>query len=222
MNDVCVLLLGETSEALAERLSASGYAPLLGEPGLKQAAQDGCELVVLSADWGGRIQELRQSLGPIPLLLDIVEDSVPARSEVLLQGGDDFWLSSAGASDLLTRLRVHLKLQDKQRPPRDLLQLGDLSIVPSRHEVRRQGETIALTAREYALLELLMEHAREVVSRERILATVWRDQQGAASNVIEVYIRYLRQKLEAEGGKRLIHTVRGQGYCLSDGPPQLG
>ena len=64
MNDVCVLLLGETSEALAERLSASGYAPLLGEPGLKQAAQDGCELVVLSADWGARIQELRQSLGP--------------------------------------------------------------------------------------------------------------------------------------------------------------
>ena len=124
MNDLCVLLLGETSEALAERLSASGYSPLLGEPGLKQAAQDGCDLVVLSADWGTRIQELRQSLGPVPLLLDIVEDSVPARSEVLLQGGDDFWLSSAGTSDLLTRLRVHLKLQDKQRPPRDLLQLG--------------------------------------------------------------------------------------------------
>ena len=74
MNDVCVLLLGETSEALAERLRASGYAPLLGEPGLRQAAQDGCELVVLSADWGARIQELRQSLGPIPLLLEIVED----------------------------------------------------------------------------------------------------------------------------------------------------
>ena len=87
--------------------------------------------------------------------------------------------------------------------------------------MRRQGTTIGLTAREYALLELLMKHAREVVSRERILATVWRDQQGAASNVIEVYIRYLRQKLEAEGGKRLIHTVRGRGYCLSDGPPQL-
>jgi DNA-binding response OmpR family regulator len=178
--------------------------------------------VVLSAEWGARIQELRAHLGALPMLLDIVEDSVPARSQVLIEGGDDFWLSSAGASDLLTRLRVHLKLQDKQRPPRDLLQLGDLSIVPSRHEVRRNGQTIALTAREYALLELLMRHAREVVSRERILATVWRDQQGAASNVIEVYVRYLRQKLETGGGKRLIHTVRGRGYCLSDGPPQLG
>ena len=222
MGDICVLLLGETSEALAERLSASGYSPLIGESGLQQASQGGCELVVLSAEWGARIQELRAHLGELPMLLDIVEDSVPARSQVLIEGGDDFWLSSAGASDLLTRLRVHLKLQDKQRPPRDLLQLGDLSIVPSRHEVRRNGQTIALTAREYALLELLMRHAREVVSRERILATVWRDQQGAASNVIEVYVRYLRQKLETGGGKRLIHTVRGRGYCLSDGPPQLG
>ena len=221
MGDICVLLLGETSEALAERLSASGYSPLIGESGLQQASQGGCELVVLSAEWGARIQELRAHLGALPMLLDIVEDSVPARSQLLIEGGDDFWLSSAGASDLLTRLRVHLKLQDKQRPPRDLLQLGDLSIVPSRHEVRRNGQTIALTAREYALLELLMRHAREVVSRERILATVWRDQQGAASNVIEVYVRYLRQKLESEGEKRLLHTVRGQGYCLSDGPPQL-
>jgi two-component system, OmpR family, response regulator MprA len=222
MGDICVLLLGETSEALADRLSASGYSPLIGESGLQQASQGGCELVVLSAEWGARIQELRTHLGALPMLLDIVEDSVPARSQLLIEGGDDFWLSSAGASDLLTRLRVHLKLQDKQRPPRDLLQLGDLSIVPSRHEVRRNGQTIALTAREYALLELLMRHAREVVSRERILATVWRDQQGAASNVIEVYVRYLRQKLETGGGKRLIHTVRGRGYCLSDGPPQLG
>ena len=222
MNDATVLLLGETPEALAERLSASGYRPLIGEAGRQQAAQDSCELVVLSAEWGARIPELRQSLGSIPMLLDIVEDSVAARSQVLLQGGDDFWLSAAGASDLLTRLRVHLKLQDKQRPPRDLLQLGDLTIVPSRHEVRRSGQSIALTAREYALLELLMQHAREVVSRERILATVWRDQQGTASNVIEVYVRYLRQKLETGGGKRLIHTVRGRGYCLSDGPPQLG
>jgi DNA-binding response OmpR family regulator len=60
-----------------------------------------------------------------------------------------------------------------------------------------------------------------VLSREQILRQVWHDQQGAASNVIEVYVRYLRQKLEREGEKRLIHTVRGQGYCLSDGPPQL-
>ena len=81
---------------------------------------------------------------------------------------------------------------------------------------------MALTAREYALLLLLIEHRGQVLSREQILRQVWHDQRGAASNVIEVYVRYLRQKLEQEGEKRLIHTVRGQGYCLSDGPPQLG
>ena len=94
MGDICVLLLGETSEALAERLSASGYSPLIGESGLQQASKGGCELVVLSAEWGARIQELRAHLGALPMLLDIVEDSVPARSQVLIEGGDDFWLSS--------------------------------------------------------------------------------------------------------------------------------
>ena len=66
-----------------------------------------------------------------------------------------------------------------------------------------------------------LEHRGQVLSREQILRRVWHDQQGAASNVIEVYVRYLRQKLEQDGEKRLIHTVRGQGYCLSAGPPQL-
>jgi DNA-binding response OmpR family regulator len=95
-------------------------------------------------------------------------------------------------------------------------------VVPSRHEVRRGARSVNLTAREYALLLHLLEHRGQVLSREQILQQVWHDQQGAASNVIEVYVRYLRQKLEEAGEKRLIHTVRGRGYCLSDGPPQLG
>jgi len=85
--------------------------------------------------------------------------------------------------------------------------------------VRRGQRLLALTAREYALLQLLMEHSGQVLSRDQILRQVWHDQRGAASNVIEVYVRYLRQKLEEHGEKRLIHTVRGQGYCLSNGPP---
>jgi DNA-binding response OmpR family regulator len=81
---------------------------------------------------------------------------------------------------------------------------------------------IALTAREYQLLLFLIERAGQVLSRETILRNIWSDQQGAASNVIEVYVRYLRQKLEQDGEARLIHTVRGQGYCLRDGRPPLG
>jgi DNA-binding response OmpR family regulator len=90
---------------------------------------------------------------------------------------------------------------------------------PTRRAVRRGRREIALTAREYQLLLLLIRRAGEVVVRERILREIWDDQPGAASNVIEVYVRYLRQKLEEDGERRLIHTVRGQGYCLAERPP---
>jgi DNA-binding response OmpR family regulator len=215
MSSTTLLLLGQEAEALAPRLEASGYSCHLGEAGIEA----GCDLAVLGAELADQLPQLQQQLGSVPVLLDIGTDSVAARSRLLRSGATDFWLSSAGASDLLMRLRLHRKLQHKNRPPEDLLSLGDLSVVPSRHEVRRGQRLVALTAREYALLLLLLKHSGQVLSREQILRHVWNDQQGTASNVIEVYVRYLRQKLEEQGEKRLIHTVRGQGYCLSDGPP---
>jgi two-component system response regulator MprA len=216
-----VLLLGQEAAALAPRLEASGYDCRVGDPEDPGSWQGG-RLAVLGAELADRMAELRQALPGVPLLLDLGHDSVGARSRLLRSGATDFWLSSAGASDLLMRLRLHRKLLSKAQPPSDRLGLADLSVVPSRHEVRRGQRLLALTAREYALLLLLIEHRGQVLSREQILRQVWHDQQGATSNVIEVYVRYLRQKLEQEGERRLIHTVRGQGYCLSDGPPQLG
>ena len=215
MSGATLLLLGQEAETLAPRLEASGYRCLVGADQIAA----GCDLVVLGATAADQLPLLRQQLGNVPVLLDIGSDSVAARSRMLRSGASDFWLSSAGTSDLLMRLRLHRKLLEKGRPPEDRLSLGDLSLIPSRHEVRRGQRLLALTAREYALLLLLLEHSGQVLSREQILRQVWHDQQGAASNVIEVYVRYLRQKLEEQGEKRLIHTVRGQGYCLSDGPP---
>jgi two-component system response regulator MprA len=210
-----LLLLGQEAEALAARLEASGYGCCVGTDQIN----DNCDLVILGMDALDQLPALRQRLGAVPVLLDIGQDTVAARSRMLRSGANDFWLSSAGPSDLLMRLRLHRKLLEKGRPPADRLSLGDLSVVPSRHEVRRGQRLVPLTAREYALLLLLIEHSGQVLSRDQILRQVWHDQQGAASNVIEVYVRYLRQKLEEQGEKRLIHTVRGQGYCLSDGPP---
>jgi DNA-binding response OmpR family regulator len=210
-----LLLLGQEAEALAARLEASGYHCHVGTEQIGQP----CELVILGMEAAAQLPALRQRLGEVPVLLDIGHDTVAARSGMLRSGATDFWLSSAGASDLLMRLRLHRKLLEKGRPPANQLSLGDLTVVPSRHEVRRGQRLVALTAREYALLLLLIEHSGQVLSRDQILRQVWHDQQGAASNVIEVYVRYLRQKLEEQGEKRLIHTVRGQGYCLSDGPP---
>ena len=205
MSEAVLLLLGAEAEALAPRLEASGYSCLVGEANSGEWTR--CHLAVLGADQQGRLAELQRRLPGVPLLLDIGCDSVGARSRLLQAGASDFWLSSQGASDLLLRLRLHLKLILKGQPSADRLSLADLCVVPSRHEVRRGQRQVALTAREYALLLMLLEHRGQVLSREQILRHVWHDQQGAASNVIEVYVRYLRQKLEQEGEKRLIHTA---------------
>ena len=103
-----------------------------------------------------------------------------------------------------------------------LLQMADLRLDPVARQVWRGQRQLTLTAREYQLLLLLLRHRGTVVSRERILEEIWAEQGGGASNVIEVYVRYLRQKLEQDGEPRLIHTVRGRGYCLSDGRPPAG
>jgi len=219
MEPSTVLLIGPEAEALAPRLEASGYRPRLATDPPGQAEQ--VELVVLSAEAAEGIPALRQQLGAIPMLLDLGNDSLEARSRCLSAGADDLWLSSQGPSDLLMRLRLHASLQRQQSPITESLQVGDLVINPSRRQVRRGVRQIALTAREYQLLLFLIERAGQVLSRETILRNIWSDQQGAASNVIEVYVRYLRQKLEAGGERRLIHTIRGHGYCLATKPPLL-
>jgi DNA-binding response OmpR family regulator len=149
---------------------------------------------------------------------------VESRSHCLQCGADDFWLPSLGTSDLLTRLRLHLR---KGRvpaagPTSTLLRVADLRVDAAAQQVWRGPRQLALTAREYQLLLLLLRHRGTVVRRERILEEIWAEQGGGASNVIEVYVRYLRQKLEQDGERRLIHTVRGRGYCLSDGRPAAG
>ncbi|MCT0223829.1 response regulator transcription factor [Synechococcus sp. CS-1328] len=211
-----VLLLGPEAVALAERLAASGYQPLtaLDHDSIVEAA-------LLSSDQAVQIQELRRRWGPIPVLLDIATDSVEGRSRCLTAGADDYWLSSSPPSDLLTRLRLHLQLAARSTAPLPVLQVADLRVNPSGRQVKRGNRSVALTAREYQLLLLLLRHAGEVVSREQILREVWDDQQATASNVIEVYVRYLRQKLEEGGERRLIHTVRGRGYCLAERLPPL-
>jgi two-component system, OmpR family, response regulator MprA len=177
---------------------------------------------VLAAEAADQIQALRQQLGPVPILLAVAEDTVEARVRCLSAGADDFWLSELGPSDLLMRLRLHLSQQRQGAPPAPLLQVGDLSLDPISRSVKRGPRLVALTAREYQLLLLLLERHGTVVSRELILRRVWNDDRAISSNVIEVYVRYLRQKLEEGGERRLIHTIRGQGYCLSERQPPLG
>ena len=208
-----VLLVGAEAQALAPRLVASGYRIADGEAG------EAADLLLLASGAAAAIPELRRRHGPVPLLLDGGTDTVEARAHCLASGADDIWFSSLPPSDLLMRLRLHLDLAQRARQPHLVLQVGDLSLEPSRRLVKRGSRTVPLTAREYQLLLLLIERRGTVVSRDQILRQVWNDDRGSSSNVIEVYVRYLRQKLEQGGERRLIHTIRGRGYCLSERLP---
>jgi DNA-binding response OmpR family regulator len=225
VQEAVVLLVGPEAAALAERLMASGYAPIDWTLDAHSAMAAGSDSVpvaaILSTDQAERVPELRARFGSLPILIGVSDDSIAARESVLACGADDFWFTFSAPSDLLQRLRLHRSIQSRSdlKPP--LLQLADLSVDLRCRQVRRGTRSLALTAREYALLVLLLEERGRVVSRDRILRDVWKDEQGSSSNVIEVYVRYLRQKLEEGGEPRLIHTIRGRGYCLNDGMPSL-
>ena len=219
-----VLLVGAQAVELAPRLEASGYQPLdwsAGPAACSPAPGAGPSVAIVAADQAELIPGLRAQFGSFPILLDVKTDTVEGRELCLNAGANDFWLSSLGISDLLQRLRLHLSIHHNSGRARSLLQVADLCVDPSCRQVRRGSRPVALTAREYALMMLLFSRVGQVVARDQILSEVWNDDQGTSSNVIEVYVRYLRQKLEQGGEKRLIHTIRGRGYSLSDGIPSL-
>lgn len=214
-------LVGAAAEELAPRLEASGYRTASAPP--PEATADEAApppaAVILAPSCADRIPDLRRRWGALPILLGSPRDDVEGRCQALSGGADDLWLTSVGPSDLLTRLRLHLNLQPPSPPPGETtIVVGDLRVDPRSHTVTRAGRVLALTSREQQLLLLLLRHRPGVVSRERILREIWPEERGAASNVIEVYVRYLRRKLEEGGQSRLIHTVRGQGYCLRHTP----
>lgn len=221
-----VVLGGAIAMELAPRLEASGYgtAPLLLED--HEAAEGPSPAaVILSPAQVECIGALRRRWGALPILLGCPTDDVASRCLVLASGADDLWLTSVGASDLLTRLRLHLGLRQGARrsaPPvpttRERFKVGDLQVDPRNHSVQRDGTPVALTAREFQLLMLLLRHSPMVVSREQILQEIWPEERASGSNVIEVYVRYLRRKLEEGNRPRLLHTVRGLGYCLRESP----
>ena len=212
-----LMLAGTSAVALAPRLSASGYTTV---DWLSAGVTSSCGVAgneplaaVLAADQVDRIAELRQRFEAMTILLDLEQDSVEARANALRCGADDFWLSGLGPSDLLLRLRLHRTIQTRKGRRPQQLQLQDLSLDPVTRQVRRAGRQLGLTAREYALLVVMMKRPGHVFSREQLMREVWND-ESANSNVVEVYVRYLRQKLEGQGQSRLLLTVRGRGYSL--------
>jgi DNA-binding response OmpR family regulator len=224
MNEQGVLLLvGVEAQQLKDRLEISGYTTLEWESGDGAVAAAGQSpmAAIVSPGQLPQVGQLRQWFGALPILLGVIEDSIEARELCFSSGADDFWLSRTAPSDLLQRVRLHLSLQKRKEEHCSVVVVGDLQLETASGLVRRGTRLIGLTERESSLLLLLFKQRGKVVSREQILREVWNDEQGMSSNVVEVYIRYLRQKLEEGGDTRLIHTIRGRGYCLNHGVPFL-
>jgi two-component system response regulator MprA len=148
-----------------------------------------------------------------PVLMLTARDAVTDRVEGLDAGADDYLVKPFALDELLARLRALLR-RTTATPSEGVLKVGDLVLDLQTMEVRRGQRDLQLTRTEFRLLELFMRNPRVVLTRSRIFEEVWGYDFGASSNALEVYVSYLRRKLEAEGETRLIHTVRGVGYTL--------
>ncbi|MCY1043624.1 response regulator transcription factor [Corallococcus sp. bb12-1] len=158
------------------------------------------------------LQSMRAKQDLTPVVMLTARDAVTDRVSALNAGADDSLVKPFAFEELLARVRAVLRRVDHRAS--HYLTHADLSLDPTGRRVVRAGVELTLTAREYALLKFLMEHAGEVVSRTRIVQAVWGHDFETFSNVVEVYIRYLRAKVDRPFGVRLIHTVRGVGYVL--------
>ncbi len=158
-------------------------------------------------------RRLRDTGDRTPVLMLTARDDVGDRVRGLEAGADDYLPKPFALEELLARLKALLRRSGWSEPP-ELLRFGDLELDPRAHEVRRGERLIELTRTEFLLLELLMHHPRQVLTREVIFDRVWGYDFGPQSNSLEVYVGYLRRKTEANGEQRLIHTVRGVGYVL--------
>jgi two-component system, OmpR family, response regulator MprA len=166
---------------------------------------------------GLEIARRLRELGPVPILMLTARDAVADRVAGLRSGADDYLVKPFAFEELLARIEALLR---RTRPPTvEKLVFADLELDTRTREVTRAGQPIELTARGFALLEYFLRHPRQVLTREQIFRAVWESSFLGASNVIDVNISYLRERLEANGGARLIHTVRGVGYALREPGP---
>jgi len=212
----------ELVKSICKDLKQLGCLPFSASSGVEAIQQTGRyepELILvdakLSGESGLRLCEQLRAMKVIqPLLLMMAQDGVEDRVACLESGADDYLLKPYRSDDLAQR--IQLFFQSDRSNSQEQVRFEDLSLDVSGRRVFRDGQAIELTVKEFELLKYLMDHPGEALTREQILENVWGYDFMGESNVIEVYIRYLRLKLEEGGGKRLIQTVRGVGYVLRE------
>ncbi|HSV65522.1 MAG TPA: response regulator transcription factor [Mycobacteriales bacterium] len=209
------------ANALRRGLQAEGFAVDLasdGEQGLRLAREGGYDAVVLDVMLPGlsgyRVCErLRAEDNWVPVLMLSAKDGEYDQADGLDVGADDYLTKPFSFVVLVARLRALLRRAAPPRPA--VLSAGDLTLDPASRQVRRGADPVPLTAREYAVLELLLRRAGQVVSKTDILRHVWDAHDDGDPNVVEVYVGYLRRKIDTPYGRRAVQTVRGAGYRLA-------
>jgi two-component system response regulator MprA len=235
MNAARVLIIDDDPELrvfLRTELELDGYScseAATGQQALTLARQESWDLLLL--DWslpdfsGVEVcRRLRRTDNSTPVLMLTARDDVKERVEALDAGADDYLTKPFSLEELLARMRARLRRgpAGNGNDANDLqpLQLADLALNPASREVQRGGQDIALTGKEFELLQLLIRRPNQVHSRGAILEAVWGEHWVGDDNVLDVYVRTLRRKIERSGAPTLIHTVRGVGFMLKEGAPR--
>jgi DNA-binding response OmpR family regulator len=222
-----VLLIEDDRKAaklVAKGLQEEGFVvdvALTGEEGEEQATVNEYDVIVL--DWllPGKdgiavCRALRGRDVSTPILMLTARDSLADRVSGLSTGADDYLTKPFGFAELVARLRALLRRSRLVRSP--VLRVADLTLEPATRRVTRAGISLALTSKEYAILEVLMRSPGEIVSRTRLVEHVWDEASEVIDNLVDAHVSHLRKKIDRGGSVPLIHTVRGFGYRL--GPPE--
>ncbi len=209
-------------DALDRALRMDGYKVQLAQDGrealdaLAYQPPDAIVLDVLMPEPNGLevCRRLRAAGDKTPVLMLTARDAVPDRVKGLDAGADDYLVKPFALEELGARLRALLRRSGESHP--ELLRHAGLELDPAGHTVARDGRPIELTRTEFLMLEHFLRHPRQVLTRTQIFEHVWGYDFGPSSNSLEVYVGYLRRKLESAGEPRLLHTVRGVGYVLRE------
>ena len=212
----------KVAEFIARGLRAERFAVDIANDGLEgweRASSVDYDLIILDLMLPGLtgtelLRRLRRKEGGAAVLVLTARDATKDKVEIFEAGADDYLTKPFAFAELLVRVKALLR-----RPPtirNHVLRVGDLEVDRLTQQVRRAGRRIELTSKEYGLLEYLAAHAGRVLTRTMIIEHVWDESFEGLTNIVDVYVRHLREKVDEPHAQKLIRTVRGAGYCLSD------